>query len=158
MERIGSCGTAAGQAAGDARTVPLPPGRPDWSERLATGIELLDEQHREIFRWFGELDQAAAEQRTLLAVYTMTRLNRYMRDHFAAEEAVMRAAGFPKLEQHVAEHRLFRSTLSKLQIESVGRDITAETVEFLRTWLIDHICGHDMEYVPYLAWLNDAPG
>lgn len=156
MQQRGAEGAADGQAAGDD-AYGAPARALDWSAGLATGIHLLDAQHRGIFRWFAELDSAAAEQRTLLAVYTLTRLNRHMLDHFAAEEAVMRAASFPSLAQHVAEHRAFRGRLSKLQIESARRDINADTVALLRTWLIDHIHGHDMAYVPYLGWLNEHP-
>lgn len=157
MERAASGVKDGKAAAGEVHAVLAAPALLDWSPRLATGIELLDAQHREIFRWFAELDTAAAEQRTLLAVYTMTRLNRYMLDHFAAEEAVMRAAGFPGLARHVAQHHAFRERLRKLKLESAGRDAAAATGEFLRMWLIEHIHGYDMEYVPYLGWLNERP-
>lgn len=122
-----------------------------WSEGLSTGVAVLDEQHQAIFRWCGELERAAAEQRTLFAAYTIARLHDYMRAHFAAEEAFMRAAGFPKLAQHIAEHQTFRRMVGNLQVESIGRDITADTIDVLRTWLVGHICGHDLEYVPYLT-------
>lgn len=35
-------------------------------------------------------------------------------------------------------------------MKSIARDVSAETVEFLREWLTHHIATIDMAYVPYL--------
>ncbi|MBL8489311.1 MAG: hemerythrin family protein [Rhodocyclaceae bacterium] len=123
----------------------------EWTEALSTGNALLDEHHKEIFRWISELEGAAAENRTLFGVYVITRLNRYVREHFNAEEALMQAAGFPKLEEHKAEHEAFRHRLGEMHVQSIAREIPKETVDFLNGWLRNHIARTDMEYVPYLA-------
>ena len=122
----------------------------EWTPALSTGVDALDEQHKAIFQWLAELENAAAEQRTLFGVYVVTRLKHYMREHFATEEALMKAVGYPDLEQHQAEHAKFRAKLGELQLRSIGEDITAETVNFLNDWLANHIAKVDMAYVPYL--------
>ena len=122
----------------------------EWTPALSTGVAALDEQHKAIFQWLAELENAAAEQRTLFGVYVVTRLKHYMREHFAAEEALMKAVGYPYLEQHQAEHAKFRAKLGELQLRSIGEDVTAETVNFLNDWLTNHITKVDMAYVPYL--------
>lgn len=114
------------------------------------GIPLLDEQHKELFQWFADLENAAAEKRTLFGVYVITRLKHYMRDHFAAEEALMRAADYPRLEQHIHEHAAFRTKLGELHLKSIGQDISSETVNFLKEWLVNHIARSDMDCAPYL--------
>jgi len=122
----------------------------EWTPNLSTGVPVLDEQHKAIFQWLAELETASVDQRTLFGVYVITRLKHYMREHFAAEEAMMKAAGYPDLEQHLAEHALFRSKLEELQLKSISEDISTDTVRFLNHWLVNHIAKSDTAYVPYL--------
>ena len=128
----------------------------EWTPALSTGVALLDEHHQAIFRWLAELESAAADQRTLLGAYAVARLQEYARAHFAAEEALMKSAGDPNLARHSAEHAEFCAQLDALQHDSIGQDVSASTVEFLRNWLTHHIARTDMGYVPYLSKL--APG
>lgn len=121
-----------------------------WTPDLSTGMPQIDKQHQEIFQWLAELQSATADQRTLFGVYVITRLKHYMREHFAAEEALMKAVGYPGLNQHIAEHAKFRAKLEELQLKSIAEDISADTVNFLTGWLTHHIAETDMAYVPYL--------
>lgn len=122
----------------------------EWTDALATGHAIIDEQHRELLHCLTELETAAVEQRTLLAVYSITRLKHYVRDHFATEEAVMAQCNFPKLKEHIKEHEHFRARMLDLQGKSIVLDVSTEMVEFLSDWLVGHISGSDREYVPYL--------
>ncbi len=121
-----------------------------WTPNLSTSVPLLDEQHKTLFQWLAELESATADQRTLFGVYVITRLKHYVHEHFAAEEAMMEAAGFPCLEHHRVEHEMFRARLEELQLKSIGEDISTETVQFLTHWLTNHIASTDTAYVPYL--------
>lgn len=121
-----------------------------WTPDLSTGVAKLDEQHKEIFEWLAELQSATADERTLFGVYVITRLKHYMREHFATEEALMKAAGYPDLVQHMAKHAEFRAKLEELQLKSIAEDISEDTVTFLTAWLTHHIIDTDMAYVPYL--------
>ncbi|MCX7165822.1 MAG: bacteriohemerythrin [Rhodocyclales bacterium] len=122
----------------------------EWTPALSTGVPLLDEQHKAIFQWLAELESAAADERTLFGVYAITRLKHYIREHFTVEESMMKSAGYPDLVKHMAEHAAFRTKLGELQVKSIGQDISADTVVFLRDWLVNHIGKTDMAYVPYL--------
>lgn len=121
-----------------------------WTKALATGHELIDEQHRGLFRCLEQLEIATTEQRTLLAVYSITRLKHYIREHFETEEAVMRQCKFPKLQEHIAEHRNFRAKMTELQGQAVILDVSAEMVDFLAEWLTNHLAESDRDYVSYL--------
>ncbi len=122
----------------------------EWTPDLSTGVPVLDKQHKAIFQWLAELESATVEQRTLFGVYVITRLKHYMREHFAAEEAMMKSAGYPDLAEHQAQHAEFRAKLEELQLKSIGEDISTDTVCFLNHWLTNHIAKTDMAYVPYL--------
>lgn len=122
----------------------------EWTHAISTGVPLLDEHHQNIFAWLAELESAALDKRTLFSVYALVRLKHYTRDHFAAEEALMKSAGFPGLTAHMAEHAAFRVRLGELQIKSMGQDISTDTVKLLSDWLTHHITKTDMAYVPYM--------
>jgi hemerythrin len=122
----------------------------EWTPALSTGVPLLDEQHKSIFQWLAELESAAVDERTLFGVYAITRLKHYVREHFAAEEALMKSAAYPDLLEHIAEHAVFRDKLMELQLKSIGQDISIDTVTLLNDWLANHIAKTDMAYVPYL--------
>lgn len=126
----------------------------EWTPDLATGNALLDEQHRAIFEWLAELQSAASEQRTLFGAYAITRLKNFTRTHFAAEEALMKEAGYPGLAEHIAEHEAFRARLAEIHLKSIGEDVSPETVRFLTDWLTHHIVETDMAYVPSLKKLG----
>ena len=122
----------------------------EWTPALSTGVAQIDEQHKALFQWLAELNSAASDQRTLFGAYAITRLKNYTRDHFAAEEALMKAAGYPKLEEHAAEHAAFRARLAELHLKSIGEDISTDTVRFLTDWMVNHIRRTDMDDVSYL--------
>jgi hemerythrin-like metal-binding protein len=123
----------------------------EWTPALATGQITLDDQHRGLFKCLDDLETATAEERTLFAVYTLTRLKHYASDHFTTEEAMMRKSNYPRLKQHIDEHEQFRVRLRDLQISSVHTDVSTTMVEFLRDWLVNHIAKSDMDYVPYIV-------
>lgn len=121
-----------------------------WTNALATGHEIIDQQHQGLFECLAELETATAERRTLLAVYSITRLKHYVREHFETEEAVMEKCRFPKLQEHIVEHQKFRTKMIDLQTKAIVLDVSTEMVEFLSDWLVNHITKSDLEYVPYL--------
>lgn len=124
-----------------------------WSDALATGVADIDEQHKSLFQWFGELERAAADQRMMMAAYAITRLSHYTRTHFAAEEVLMERSGYADLVAHRAEHEAFRKRLAQLQAEAVLRDVSEEAVSLMREWLVHHISQVDMAYVPQVSKL-----
>jgi len=126
----------------------------EWTDEMLTGHATIDAQHRELVDCLNQLALATAEQRTLLAVYCITRFKHFVRDNFKTEEAVMRECGFSKLKEHIKEHETFRARLLDLQINSVHLDVTTETVEFLGNWLTTHMLTSDKEFVPSLKTLR----
>ena len=126
----------------------------EWTPNLSTGNDLLDDQHKAIFEWLAELESAATDERTLFGAYAITRLKNFTRTHFAAEEALMKEAGYPGLAEHIAEHEAFRARLAEIHLKSIGEDVSPETVRFLTDWLTHHIVETDMAYVPSLKKLG----
>lgn len=122
----------------------------EWTTNLSTGVALLDDQHQAIFQLLAEVESAALDERTLFGAYVITRLKHHVDEHFSAEETLMKAAHYPDLAEHVADHAEFSVKLRKLQLKSIGEDITRDAVEVMTDWLIHHISMADMAYVPFL--------
>lgn len=129
-----------------------------WSEKLTTGVAEIDEQHRSLFDWFAQLEEAAADRRMMTAAYALTRLKQYTRTHFTAEEKLMAENAYPRLDAHRAEHESFRKRLGDVQMLALTKDIGEEAVALLRDWLVKHIMVSDMDYVPYVRGLSATVG
>lgn len=80
-------------------------------------------------------------------------------DHFAAEQELMRASGYPAYEAHVEEHSRLLDRVSRLLTEfAAGRaELTLQTARSLRPWLLDHIQGMDRALASFLLRRRSAP-
>lgn len=120
-----------------------------WAASLSTGVRLLDEQHMALFDCLQNLERAAAQKAMLATFHAMEQLSRYVKDHFSAEERLMKMYGYPGLPEHMQEHRSFCDKLFELRKVYLDHDISADLIELLRDWLEDHVAHIDMAYVPY---------
>jgi len=79
-----------------------------------------------------------------LATYTVS--------HFAHEERLMQLYSYPDFVKHKSEHDKLIAQVKSLQedFRSGKATISLDVMEFLRRWLIDHICGVDKQYTAHL--------
>lgn len=126
-----------------------------WDERLAVGVDIIDAEHRHLLALVNALYDALQSghgeevlQRTYaeLVDYTLT--------HFAHEEELMRQSGYPGLDAHHRLHSELRENTLQLQHKARGHEdslaISVATMQFLRDWLLHHICGSDRQFGAYL--------
>lgn len=126
-----------------------------WNENLSVGVHALDDQHTVLVETLNDLHAAMMKgQARTITGKLLHSLVDYTRDHFAAEEKMMAATGYPELPQHRIKHQ----DLTKQVEEFVGRyekgDITLSVnlLNFLSDWLTKHIQGDDQKYGP---WMNE---
>jgi hemerythrin len=120
----------------------------EWKDSYCIGDAHIDRQHQELFAlantMFAARDQAALR---LCAV----RLYKHVREHFSAEESLMKRVGFPLYEQHVASHNRMLSGLN-----AISQDIASNTIDpsvvavFLQDWSLNHIPNADAEVTRYV--------
>jgi hemerythrin len=122
-----------------------------WTAALSTGIASIDEQHRTLFDCLNLLEQAAAERSMLRTFYVLEQLSNYAHTHFSEEEFLMRVHEYPRVGDHMREHRSFTNRLHELRKIYLDRDISVELVTMLKDWLTHHVSKVDMDYVPYLV-------
>lgn len=126
-----------------------------WRDDLLTGILEIDNQHKELFKRFGDLLTACNEGRGTAEVGRLyTFLDDYVIDHFKAEERLLREKGYPDYVPHKEQHDIFRRKLAELKKqvrdEGAGLAVVISTNQMMIDWLTRHIEIKDKEYVPYL--------
>jgi len=91
-----------------------------WEPWLAVGHPVIDEQHQALFQRVGLLLEAMHANRGKEEVgKLMAFLEEYVATHFAAEEGLMVAHGYPEAEAHAAQHAAFVKTFLGLKGELV---------------------------------------
>ncbi len=126
-----------------------------WSEEFSVGVEKLDQQHRQIIGMLNRLISTPEAQDTHSETISdiLTAMTRYSLEHFKTEEGLMKAHGYPELEEHRQEHIAYRkkaidfSTATSLGVESVPQIL----VSYLSEWWTHHILDEDMKYKPFFA-------
>lgn len=125
----------------------------EWSPALATGIELIDHQHKMLCLYINTLYRATIQDAgvkeiadivDLLKVYTAT--------HFATEERYFDLSEYPDAESHKQIHASFVSKVIQVQKDLYTGKITVgnDLLKFLKDWLVNHIRGTDHEYASFL--------
>lgn len=127
-----------------------------WNDNdFSVNIKVLDTHHKKLFDLINALHDAMKQSkvRDVLA-QIFSELIDYTVYHFRAEEELFQKYVYPEYTQHKKEHDdLTRQALElkaacdKDQMMAV---LTMETMEFLKDWLKNHICGTDKKYTKFL--------
>lgn len=130
----------------------------EWNETLATGINTIDSQHKELFRRINSLVTAIKQQRCKSEIDgTIKFLDDYARVHFAEEEKHMQEAGYPGLAEQIENHRHYLAALAELKaqaslprVQGSSYDLSATTNQVAVDWIVDHILKLDMKFAEFL--------
>ncbi len=126
----------------------------DWKESFSVGLAALDDDHRRLIDIINRIDDAG--RFGLPLDHMLYDLTHYARSHFEREESRLRAAGYPDLDSHVAEHQSFIEWLRGIE-QAVATtserqcDIAEMLGTYLRNWLINHILVVVMRYRVFLS-------
>ncbi len=128
--------------------------RIEWDGSVQLGHPQVDAEHRQIVEMYNKLidDRTAGVEVDLGE--SLIFLANYVKTHFDSEEGLMTAAGYPAHGNHHKAHEaLLKDVENRVQSFLAGEDADVdELVGFLRSWLINHIQGHDAQFV---AWLKE---
>ena len=123
-----------------------------WSPEYATGIDIIDEQHKRIFDYLSEIDQAIKTQSASAVEYVVKSLFDYAISHNSFEEGLMEKAGYPMLEPHRRVHESFKSRTQAYAARLENGEDHLRLAREVRTeiglWLTNHIKRDDQHYVP----------
>jgi hemerythrin len=129
--------------------------RVKWDENLATGVTVIDEQHKEIFIRFNALLEACdrGRSRELLADI-LKFMNRYVLEHFRDEEKLQASVDYPQYEAHKSAHEELGGRFVLLQVKFAAHGATVQlviqTCKLLSEVLFEHIQLHDKALSEFL--------
>jgi hemerythrin len=127
----------------------------EWSSSLETGIEQIDEQHKELFNRIDQLDLALYNGRSASELIKLMKyLGSYIIEHFELEEKLMLDNSYPDFALHARQHQEFRNLFTGIlnDCNTRGSDsyLALDVDKKMRKWWENHILKMDMSYVPYL--------
>jgi hemerythrin len=127
-----------------------------WDEKYATGIHLIDSQHKELFSLTNELFHAClGGEEALEGVFkeTMERMVEYVHFHFGAEQEMLQRVKYPDYQEHKKQHEtLVRDILQSVKEYNEGQKLVPnQFVRTLRDWILSHIALYDKLFASYIA-------
>lgn len=124
-----------------------------WRDQMSVGVPAIDEDHKRLidlinrFETLAKSDLQGKDEAALRTI--LGSLAGYARDHFAREERLQAAAGYPGLEENRAEHLKLTAALAAMInrfSDPKERDAPPEDMtRFLQKWLIDHVIKCDLK-------------
>ncbi|MDD3593559.1 MAG: hemerythrin family protein [Candidatus Gastranaerophilales bacterium] len=127
-----------------------------WSERLKLGIDILDEQHKELFVVTNRLLEAFKKNNAQDQAYeAICFLEEYVIKHFRAEEFYFSKLPYPDKDNHIRLHKEFQRKIEDFKNRHFKTGITPvaakEISSYLLDWWVYHIENVDRKYADLQA-------
>jgi len=131
-----------------------------WSEDLACGIKIIDEQHRGLLDMINDMLSHVSGDDAQEADYFGKMVDKavdYTQVHFGTEEDIMEKAGFDGFKDHKKAHDAFIiAVLDNIWAFQNEKRINLEGFStFLKDWVLTHIAVMDKQYFSYF---KENPG
>jgi len=128
----------------------------NWDGKYATGIELIDNQHKELIELINQLHNAClAGGETVGTTFkeAMSRMVEYVRFHLSTEQELLQRIKFPDYPNHKKQHdTLIKSILDAAKDYSDGKKFVPNAfVRTLKDWVLSHIAVYDKAYALYVV-------
>ncbi|HHV38860.1 MAG TPA: hemerythrin family protein [Tepidimicrobium sp.] len=129
-----------------------------WKERYRIGVDLIDNQHRELFRRLSSFIQVVQnedpwDQKLDDVKSTLNFMQEYVVYHFEDEERYQREIGYPDYEEHREAHAKFKEEINEyvrlMEEEGFTEESIQELAARLMTWLIMHVGKADQRIGEY---------
>ena len=130
-----------------------------WLIQWQTGIDWIDDDHREIAAMLNRLvevnghpliqDPDIAQCRVFVVLDALIERTRR---HFQAEEAFLRSIRFPGYDGHRCEHSMQLAEFADLRrsLEQDGATrLSPDTLDEFKRWFFNHVVVEDRDYVDY---------
>ncbi len=130
----------------------------EWTEKLATGISTIDNQHKELFKRINNLVIAIKQQRCKSEIDGVIKfLDDYARIHFSEEEKHMRETSYPGIREQMESHKQYLAALAELKTQAAlpripgsSYDLSATVNQVVVDWIVAHIMRLDMKFGKFL--------
>jgi hemerythrin len=126
----------------------------EWNENLNVGVDSINDQHKKLVGMVNDLHDAIQSGQAADALgKTLDGLIDYTKTHFAYEEKLFADTSYADSAAHKAEHDKLTATVISVQEKykgGAGDSLSGEVMDFLKSWLVNHIQGTDKKYGPHL--------
>lgn len=126
----------------------------EWSDNLKLGFAEIDAQHHWLVDTTNSLhDELMTGKPNREEVKKiLDGLLDYTLTHFVTEELLFHWHDYPEDEAHTKEHTDFVAAVKswKKRYDAGTEELSEEIMEFLKSWLLNHILKSDKAYAPYL--------
>lgn len=132
-----------------------------FDSRYWVGIAQVDREHQTLFELAGNIYDSIAVDVIVPMREIRMALNGLVestRSHFAHEELLMEASGYPGLAEHRELHARLISRINEFEknVELSEEYTPVDLYEFLCSWLGDHIQMNDKLFGEFLALRENA--
>lgn len=129
-----------------------------WSKRFAFGIDVIDEQHKQLFDLVGVAQNLIKDAKDGVDCYdeistVLNELEGYTVEHFNYEESLMKNKEYEHFFVHKKEHDDFITKVQsvlEVDYDESQLETLKEVSEFLLTWISEHILISDAQYLTVL--------
>ncbi|WP_457577251.1 bacteriohemerythrin [Desulfomarina sp.] len=124
-----------------------------WGQNLSVGLDYIDNQHKVLIKLINDLHRAMKTGKsTSTSGAILDQLIEYTETHFGNEERLFKKFKYPEYENHKKVHTSLVNQVKDLKEQFMAGDgtLSVELMEFLQSWLKDHILKVDKRYVPFL--------
>jgi hemerythrin len=116
----------------------------EWTPDLTVGVDLIDEQHKELIRrmnaFFDAMKNGDKQQKVL---EILDFLEEYVESHFRDEERLQLSSGYPLYKEHKKLHTDFIADVKQIRSDIAKAGFTVATASLvgstLVSWLTLHI-------------------
>jgi hemerythrin len=133
---------------GTATSVLIP-----WTDAYSVKVGIIDSQHKTLVNLINDLHQAMMKRAGKEQMgKVIGELLKYTKNHFTAEENLLRSRAYPELKIQEAEHASFVQAITDFQKKFQNNELglTLQMMDFLKDWLSHHILVVDMKYSAFL--------
>lgn len=126
----------------------------EWNPRISVGHDHIDDQHRELLQHYNAFLKACSDRMDKQEIVRLFGfLDRYVHEHFSAEEDLMQQHAYPHADAHCQAHSKLTNSLQQLkeQVESNHTlAVVMDTSHMLMTWVLEHIGKDDVAFGRHL--------
>ncbi len=125
-----------------------------WAPELETGIEIIDQQHRQLVECLCNLSEAIDAGDIEQVRLHLHRLTDSACAHNHDENQLLYEAGYPDIDIHQRQHQAFRVRAHAWSLQLGRDDHPLQRARQIRTelalWLANHIEDEDRQYLPWV--------
>jgi hemerythrin len=119
----------------------------EWDNSFSVANEEIDNQHKMLFDLANSIGDDLNQQRIKKIIMD---LYKYTREHFAAEEQMMKRISYPKFEEHKELHKDLITKLNTISAQPFEDDESVyDFITFMYDWLTHHILNKDMDFMRF---------